>query len=221
MMDWYQGSRSPAERPSQIQSRDNAQDDFAMPGFGIEFEYSLKRAWEDHQRRQRLRLARYSRFGMTEEDAMRATPEHMREAYRTLIEEQLADDYTPSPSPSPSPSIPPTPGSMTFDDANIAGADSAKRSLQESPEEDQSSPIMECRGASYQNIEQHSTPDSAILQPMKTDARINGTRRKVVVGSRIEKRSRKSGRIRVRNASRSRHHMETRSRKRARKNTFG
>ena len=62
------------------------------------------------------RLAKYSRFGMTEEEARRATPEHMREAYKRLVADHLADVYTPSPELS----IPPTPRSIEFDHPNIA-----------------------------------------------------------------------------------------------------
>jgi len=216
-MAWYQGPPTPAERPSRIPSprpQTNAQDDIAMPGFGIEFEHSLKRAWEDHEDKERGRLAKYSRFGMTEEEARRATPEHMREAYKTLVADQLADVYTPSPSPS----IPPTPRSIEFDHPNIAEAYFPKRPLQQDPEENHSRPTIQRNGPLYQHIEQQSTPDSATSRPVKPVARIAGTRGKVVVGSKIVKRPRTN---QVRNAPRSGHHMETRSRKLARKSGLG
>lgn len=84
-----------------------------MFSFGVEFE---KRGWEDHEDKKRGRLARYFRFGITEEDGRRATPEHMREAYKKLVADQLADVSTPSSLPS----IPPTPRSIEFDYLNIA-----------------------------------------------------------------------------------------------------
>jgi hypothetical protein len=96
---------------------------FSVPGFGIEFEHCLKRAWEYHEDKERSRLVKYSRFGMTKEEARRATPEYMREAYKTLVADQLADVYTPSPSPS----IPPTPRSIELDDPNIVEAYSPQR----------------------------------------------------------------------------------------------
>lgn len=138
----------------------------------------------------------------------------MREAYKTLIADQLADVYTPSPSPS----IPPTPRSIEFDHPNIAEAYSTKR---QDPKENRSRPTIQRNGPSYRHIEQQSTPDSATSRPVNLVARITGTRGKVVVGSKIAKRPRTYGRIQVRNAPRSRHHMETRSRKLARKSGLG
>lgn len=38
---------------------------------------------------------------MTEEEAMRPTPEHIREAYNQFVESELADVFTPPPSPGP------------------------------------------------------------------------------------------------------------------------
>lgn len=108
-----------------------------MPGFGIQFEHSLERAWEDHEDKERGRLTKYSRFGMIEEEARRAAPEDMCEAYKRLIADQLTDVYTPSPSPS----IPPTPRSIEFDHPNIAEY-SAKRPLQQDPEENHSRPTQ-------------------------------------------------------------------------------
>lgn len=108
-----------------------------MPGFGIEFEHSLKRAWGDHEDQERDRLAKYSIFGMTEEAARRAKPENMREAYKRLVADQLADVYTPSPSPS----IPPTPRSIEFDHPNIAEY-STKRPLQQDPGKNYSRPAQ-------------------------------------------------------------------------------
>ncbi|TVY50317.1 hypothetical protein LCER1_G009114 [Lachnellula cervina] len=219
-MAWYQGPPTPAERPSSPQPQTNAQDDIAMPGFGIEFEHSLKRAWEDHEDKERGRLAKYSRFGMTEEEARRATPEHMREAYKTLVADQLADVYTPSPSPSPSPSIPPTPRSIEFNHPNIADAYSTYQPLQQDSKENHSRPTIHRNGPSHQHIKQQSTPDPAASRPVKPIARIAGTRGKVVVGSKIAKRPRTYRQIQVRNTPQSRHHMETRSRKLARKSGF-
>ncbi|CAG8973535.1 hypothetical protein HYALB_00002861 [Hymenoscyphus albidus] len=108
-------------------------DDMPMPGFGIEFEYELQRAWERHMSRQSGRLARYGRFGMTEEDAMRVTPEDTREAYRIFVQEELAEMSAPTPPPSPSPSPPssalPTPSTFT----SIAFADKQSKHWPQQP----------------------------------------------------------------------------------------
>ncbi|MCJ1304215.1 hypothetical protein MMC08_007027 [Hypocenomyce scalaris] len=80
----------------------SADESFPLPpGFGWEFEHCLEQKWQDHLEQQIGRLERYGRFGMDADDARRPTPEHLREAYRALVEEELADDHTPSPSPSP------------------------------------------------------------------------------------------------------------------------
>jgi hypothetical protein len=200
-----------AEHPPSIpspRSQSNAQDD-AMPGFGIEFEYSLNRAWKTHEDKKRGRLARYSRFGMTEEEARRATPEYMREAYKTLVAEQLADIYTPSPSPS----IPPTPNSIEFEHPTIAEAHSPIQPLQQDSGENHSRLKVQRNRLSVHRTGQKFMPNSPASRRVK--------RGKSVIGSEITKKSRTSAQIKVGTLSRSRHHMETRSRKLARRSGLG
>jgi hypothetical protein len=85
------------------------EDDLIPAGFGIEFGLRLEEAWADHKDRYVGRLARYGRFGMTEDEARFPTPEYMRSAYDQLVRDELADVHTPSPSPSPPPSTTTTP----------------------------------------------------------------------------------------------------------------
>ncbi|ESZ90623.1 hypothetical protein SBOR_8996 [Sclerotinia borealis F-4128] len=90
--------KSPATPPS-------ADGNITPPGFGFEFEYVLQKKVSEDLDRQRMRLHKYSQFGMDEYDARRASPEEMREKYYQLCEDFLNDVYTPS---IPTPSIPPT-----------------------------------------------------------------------------------------------------------------
>ncbi|RDL35337.1 uncharacterized protein BP5553_07268 [Venustampulla echinocandica] len=202
-MPWPQKSQLSVERKSPIpcpRPQTNPPDDAyctAMPGFGIEFEFRLREAWEGHEDKERGRLAKYARFGMTKEDARRATPEHMREAYQTLVQHQLAEVYTPSPSPSPS--ALPTPTSSNQD-----------------PEEINPPPANERNGLLRMHIKQQSTPDTAASQPVKPVIRIARTRGAAVIESRITKRSKTPRRTQDRNTPQPRHDMETRSMKLAR-----
>lgn len=73
-MAWCQQSPTQAEFPSRscpVEFQPEYLDDTPIPGFGIEFEYSLNEAWEKHENKKEGRLERYSRYGMTEEEARR------------------------------------------------------------------------------------------------------------------------------------------------------
>jgi hypothetical protein len=71
-------------------------------GFGFEFDTKLEERLLYHEEQSIARLERYGRFGMTREEALRATPEHYRQQYDRLLEQVLTED-TPPTSPSPSP----------------------------------------------------------------------------------------------------------------------
>jgi len=221
-MAWYQGHQGPPTPAERIPSPSprppsNVHADIAMPGFGIEFEHCLRRAWEDHKDKERGRLAKYARFGMTKDEARRATPEYMREAYQTLVADQLADVYTPSPSPS----IPPTPKSIELEDPNITKIHPSQHLIPQDIEENNSRDTTYRISSLYQRIKEQPTPDSAGSSPAMPAARVSGARDKVGTGWKITKKPRTYGRVQVRNPPRSRHHMETRSRKLARKSCLG
>jgi len=74
-----------------------------QPGFGFEFNTLLVERLSYHQDQADARLKRYGRFGMTREEALRATPDHYRQQYDGLLKDVLMED-TPPTSPSPSPS---------------------------------------------------------------------------------------------------------------------
>lgn len=73
----------------------------ALPGFGIEFLSTLRRAIEDSDARARGRMMRYSQFGMTELESHRRSTTPMREAYKAREDEldaiEEARYITPSP----------------------------------------------------------------------------------------------------------------------------
>jgi hypothetical protein len=57
-----------------------------------------------HEENCKARLERHGRFGMTGEEALRATPEHYRQQYDDLLE-QVLKQCTPPTSPSPLPEL--------------------------------------------------------------------------------------------------------------------
>lgn len=66
------------------------------PGFGFGQQLAERAAY--HQKKAMARLQRYGRFGMEEAEALRRTPEDLRQRYNDFIAEVL-NESTPSPSP--------------------------------------------------------------------------------------------------------------------------
>jgi hypothetical protein len=73
------------------------------PGFGFEFPTKLQERVNYHEEQATARITRYGRFGMTREEALRATPEHYRQQYDDLLKQVLTEDTPPT-----SPSLPPS-----------------------------------------------------------------------------------------------------------------
>jgi hypothetical protein len=126
-------SDSPESSPAPQTPRScDGKDEIVPIGFGFEFETHLEHAWHLKTARDRGRLERYSRYGMTRDDLRHPTPEYMREAYREFIDLAMEELHAPSPSPPPEfrqpPSVPKRLAiSSLFHDAKISSNKSGPR----------------------------------------------------------------------------------------------